>query len=536
MRADETASPDIVIVGAGAAGLVAAATAVGTGASVTLLERGLELGGTAAYSVGEIWVPNNRHLRERRIADPRPDCLRFMAQLSYPDSYAAESPYLGLTPHQFDLLATYYDRASEAVEHLEGLGALRTKISPAAYGDPLGHPEYHSQHADNRVPQGRHLIVDDGDSTFGPRGQAYVDQLVAYLRANGVQIRTGQRVVDVFSGPDGGVKGVVVEGVDGVSSLLAHRAVVFATGGFGHNAEARAAHLRGPVDAVAAVCTNTGDFLRIGMSIGAALANMTHAFLGNTAFELGLREPRIRQLTHFPFGDSMIWVDHTGRRVVNEKGVFTERARAHFSWDTDRCRHSRRVLVQVFDSAVRDHPLGQRYPMPGDDGRHLLTGGTWDELSAAIDARLAELAPHTGGIRLTEDFATNLADSLSRFDTYARSGIDRDFGRGSTPIQTCYEPRLHEGYPNPTMAPFTPDGPYYAMLIGAAMFDTVGGPVIDSSARVLDTLGEPFPGLFGAGCCVASPGGQAYWSGGAPIGLALTYGYIAGLNAAEPPY
>lgn len=526
------------MVGAGAAGLVAAATATGAGASVLLLERAGEPGGTAAHSIGEFWIPNNRHLRELDIADPREDCLRFMAQLAYPDTFAADVPTLGLTDLQYDLLATYYDRAAEAVEHLEALGALRSRISPAAYGDPLGHPEYHSQHPDNRVPQGRHLIVDDGDPSFGPRGAAYVTQLTSYLRANGAQIRTNQRVIEVVSGADGRVADAVIEGDDGVTSVHARRAVVFASGGFGHDISACATYLRGPVDGVAAVTTNTGDFLRIGMSIGASLGNMTHAYLGNTAFEVGISAPRIQQLTHFPFGDSMIWVDHTGRRVVNEKAVFTERAQAHFTWDTDRARHSRRVLVQVFDAVVRDHPYGQRYPMPGsgvgDD--HVVSGATWAELACAVDARLDQLAAHTGGVRLTRDFATNLAASVATFDDAARAGIDGEFGRGGTPIQTCYEPRLHDGFPNPTMAPFSSDGPYYAMLIGAAMFDTAGGPVINSSAEVLDVFGDPIPGLFGAGCCVASPGGQAYWSGGAPIGLALTFGYIAGLNAAEPPY
>ena len=103
---------------------------------------------------------------------------------------------------------------------------------------------------------------------------------------------------------------------------------------------------------------------------------------------------------------------------------------------------------------------------------------------------------------------------------------------GSTPIQTCYEPRLHADVPNVTMAPFRAEGPYYAMLVGAAMFDTSGGPMVDSLARILDAAGQPIPGLFGAGCCVASAGGQAYWSGGAPIGLALTFGYLAGRTAA----
>jgi succinate dehydrogenase/fumarate reductase flavoprotein subunit len=50
---------------------------------------------------------------------------------------------------------------------------------------------------------------------------------------------------------------------------------------------------------------------------------------------------------------------------------------------------------------------------------------------------------------------------------------------------------------------------------------------------VLDTAGQPVPGLFGAGCCVSSAGGQAYWSGGGPIGLAMTFGYLAAITAAR---
>src|SRR5512146_1767043 len=124
--------PDVIVVGGGAAGLVAAATAAAEGASVTLLERADSVGGTAAYSVGEFWIPDNHHLRAHGIVDPRKECVRFMAQLSYPDHYHPESDTLGLTELQLDLLETFYDRAAEAVLYLERIGALRSRISPAA--------------------------------------------------------------------------------------------------------------------------------------------------------------------------------------------------------------------------------------------------------------------------------------------------------------------------------------------------------------------------------------------------------------------
>lgn len=533
MVLDLPKNPDVVVVGAGAAGLVAACSAAAEGASVTLLERADSLGGTAAYSVGEFWIPDNHHLRAHGIADPRGECLEFMAQLAYPDTYCRDSPTFGLTPLQFDLLETFYDRAAEAVLYLERIGALRSRISPAAYGDPLGHPEYHAEHPRNRVPQGRHLIADDGDPAFGPRGTSYVQQLTAYLQSQGVEIRLRHRVVDVFIEPSGRVSGVVVEGDDGVLTLRAQNAVVFTTGGFGHDPHARTTFLAAPVDAVAAVPTNTGDFLRIGMGIGAGLGNMTVAYLGNAAFELGLDVPRLPALLHFPYGDSMLWVDRTGRRVVNEKGLFTERAKAHFGWDVGGYRHSRRVLIQVYDEAVAER-ADARAPVPPRGGEHkeILKGATWAELAAAVDARLAELEHRTGGIRLADGFAETLAGTVEEFNAFAREGHDPVFGRGATAIETCYEQRYTD-CPNPTMAPLRDTGPYYAVLIGAAMFDTAGGPLVNSSAQVLDVLGDPLPGLYGAGCCIASPGGQAYWSGGTPMGLALTFGYIAGINAAH---
>ena len=64
---------------------------------------------------------------------------------------------------------------------------------------------------------------------------------------------------------------------------------------------------------------------------------------------------------------------------------------------------------------------------------------------------------------------------------------------------------------NPTLYPFADTGPYYAAIIVPAALDTKGGPMISPRGEVLDGAGEPIPGLYGAGNCVASAAGKSYW-------------------------
>ena len=90
----------------------------------------------------------------------------------------------------------------------------------------------------------------------------------------------------------------------------------------------------------------------------------------------------------------------------------------------------------------------------------------------------------------------------------------------------------HNPGPNFTMYPLSDNGPYHAIIVGAGMLDTNGGPIINARAQVLDTHGRPIPGLYGAGNCVASPVGQGYWGAGSTLGPALTFGTLAGRNAA----
>ncbi len=75
--------------------------------------------------------------------------------------------------------------------------------------------------------------------------------------------------------------------------------------------------------------------------------------------------------------------------------------------------------------------------------------------------------------------------------------------------------------------------PFYALPVHPGTLGTKGGPATNAKGQVLDVRGDVIPGLYAAGNVMAGISGPGYFGGGAPIGLAMTWGYICGLSAAE---
>ncbi|MFN8103642.1 MAG: FAD-binding protein [Acidimicrobiia bacterium] len=530
---------DVLVVGTGGAAFSAAITAAAEGASVVMFERNDHIGGTTGGSGGTAWIPNNASLRAKGVDDSRDDALRYMCRMSYPQFYCADHPTLGLPAKAYELIEAFYDNGSKAIDYLTAAGSLDLSCDNP-HPDPdkpvvlpsgsivLSFPDYGADLDEDKVPNGRHIGPTPGTA-------AMIDQLEADARAAGVEILLEHQAATLLRNDDGEVVGLELHYRHLTVLARARKAVVFASGGYAHDTERVQRNLPGRVFGSCATLGATGDFVRIGAEAGAQLAGMHRAWWKQVVVEASLWSASPPGVW-LPWGDAMMQVNKYGRRVVNEKMPYHDRGQVHCVYEPSRREYPNMVLFMLYDDTVASSEsmegMRRPLPMPDEEAGYVIKGDDWDDLAAKIDAKLVELGDHVGGMRLDAAFGANLAETLERFNGFADAGVDLDFGRGNAPLDRAWSGPNRPGSPNPTLAAFASEGPYYCIIVGAGLLDTNGGPVVNTAAQVLDVHGEAIPGLYGAGNCIASPAGQGYWGPGATIGLGLTYGHLAGLGAA----
>ena len=532
---------DVVIVGSGAAALAAAVTARNQGASVVMLEKSSVIGGTTAKSGGVAWIPNNFALRNQGIQDNKDDCLRLMAHSAYPQIYNANDSNFGLPQHEYNLLAAFYDNSYKAIDHFMEIGACQFTQASLL-------PDYVDHAAENKVLRGR------GVSPMSPTGVGYGSELIRqmsdWINSHNIQVLTGHQVTQIVLNDKHEVTGVVATTTgNDTQAVQARKAVIFGSGGFTHNPELIIQFQPGPLYGGCAVITNEGDFVYLAQSAGAQLSSMNTAWNAEIPLEPALQSPSTPNDIWQPAGDSMVLVNKYGLRVVNEKRSYNDRTKVHFYWDPVEQEYVNQILLMIYDQRSLDlyagAPGGYPMPAPGTSAPHQISGQTLSELGQNIRARIDQIAEGIGSWRLDSSFENNLEATVNRFNDFASTGIDLDFKRGAFP----YDVEWHENVfstpaqdtdwplndkPNITMYPFASEGPYYCILIAAGTLDTCGGPRTNGLAQVLDTKENPIPGLYGAGNCIAAPT-RYYFGGGATIGPALAFGYIAGINAVNEP-
>jgi len=535
---------DILLVGSGVGALSAAVTAHENGDKVIVLEKAPIPGGTSAKSAGVLWIPDNFALKEKGIEDKKEDCLKYMARFSYPEKFNSDEAQLGLFSHEFELLESFYDNASKATDSLRGHGALNLAEWRMFFLDRPA-TDYLDHVAENKVPAGRCLgpLKKDGSMGGGPE---LMGQLGEAVKQREIPLLTNHRATRLVLNPAGRAIGLEARSGETPVMVRARKAVIFATGGYVHNPEFVSMYQPNRLWGSCAMPWITGDFINIAGAAGARMGIMSSAWRTQVLLEEALQSSKLAAGVFFPSGDSMIQVNRYGVRVVNENRNYNDRTEVHGMYDASNAEFPNQLLFMIYDRRSAEGFAGV-YPIPADpeNTNYVLKGDSLDELAGKLDNRLGEISARTGGVALDPSFAGNLRKTIARFNGFAKSGKDEDFQRG----QAAYDSEWHQVFspmkadsgwpanegPSITMYPIRDEGPYYAMILAAGALDTCGGPAIDASARVLDTNDRPIPGLYGAGNCIASPSGEAYWGAGHTLGLAMTFGFISANAAHKEP-
>jgi 3-oxosteroid 1-dehydrogenase len=221
--------------------------------------------------------------------------------------------------------------------------------------------------------------------------------------------------------------------------------------------------------------------------------------------------PQMGSLRSVP---GVILVNKHGRRFVNESVTYQDFPKVVGAFDpvaVDYPNEAPQWLV--FDQRVKDSAVVLPSVLPGTPAPD------WIDRAPTI----GELA---GRIGVDSDA---LEATVARWNEQVAAGQDTDHRRGTT----AFEGQMSGRDPSPqTCMAAVEQPPFYAIALHNGTLGTNGGARIDAHARVRSFRGDVIPGLYAAGNAAASVFGPAYPGGGATIGPALTFGYLAGRHAA----
>lgn len=543
---------DVVVVGAGGAGMTAALAAQKRGLDTVLLEKSGYFGGSTARSGGGVWIPNNSALKRAGQGED-PELSRTyldaivgdVVPKERRDTYLERGPEVldfihEHTPVRFTWVPQYSDYHPEAPGgRAAGRSCEPIPMDARFLGDELErlHPQYTKAPANMIVTQADFRKISLGlRRVSGPvtMVKIFLRRLVAMVlgrkmfamgNAIAIGLRKGLLDADVpvhydteltdLVIEDGRVVGVRVQHDGRQAVVRARRGVILGSGGFERNLEMREKYQPQPtsVDWTTGSQFNTGGGILAGIAAGAQTDLMDDSWWGPT---IPLPSGPWFALAERNLPGSII-VNQAGRRYMNEALPYVEAVHAMYEGEATGIGHvpSWMIVDQRYRNRYIFAGLFPRQPFPG----RWYKIGTIRKASS-IEELAAEIEMPAEALRATVD----------RFNGFARTGVDADFHRGESAYDQYYsDPTVK---PNPSLHAID-EGPFYAVKIVPGDLGTKGGLVTDERSRVLRADGSVIPGLYAAGNCSSAVMGRTYAGPGATIGPALTFGYLAAETIAQ---
>jgi fumarate reductase flavoprotein subunit len=495
MNAGKTLKTDIVIIGAGGAGLAAAAQAAEKGAKVIVLEKRHAAGGNSAMATGFFGAESPTQKR-MNIDAPRDELFKL----------AMEYTHWAINPR---IMRAYVDISGDTVRWLEEKGL---KIEFVTTLNP------------------RHTI-----RTFHRiLGATVIKILVKSCQELGVKLLYNSPVKTVTTDEKGKVSGVIAETEDGEIRINA-KSIIITTGGYGANKRLLKKYCPTYTNDMIYLGLRelTGDGLIMATQLGAATESL------GVLHYWGARYPGPRLVNLVNRQPEVVWVNKNGERYCDETVIFDMAYRGNV---VD--RQPGKISYTLFDEKMKRNMMsaGQMHPSIGANWNDLtdLSKGTasiadkfygfqkssianWTDLPKQLQIEAAK-----GGVKIANTWdeiakwmgvaPKVLNSTISEYNSFCKKGHDNIFVKDKE-------------YLKPLSTP-----PYYAVKCYSHFPDTIGGIKVDPLMEVIDKQSNnPIPGLYAAGVCVGGWQSDTYCFilTGSMFGFALNSGRIAGESAAN---
>ena len=493
---DSTVEADVVVVGAGGAGMTAAITAAGEGKSVVILESQSMVGGNSVRATGGMNAGKTVYQDENEFGESAgvEKTLKTAAE-----KYADNETITALAKTVSEQWAAYQANPTGYFDSVE-LMELDTMIGGKGINDPELVETLCANSADAIDWLDEHGITLHNVSSFGGASVKRIHRpvnaegktvsvgsyMIPLLQENcekaGVKMMLDTTATEILTDANGAAVGVKATGASGETVTVNAKAVVLTTGGFGANLDMVVKYkpeLKGFMTTNAPGIQGQG--IEMAQAIGAATVDMDQIQIHPT-----VEANTAALITEGLRGDGAILINEEGQRFIDEVGTRDVVSAAEiaqtgsYSW-------------LVVDQAMVDaSSVIQGYIKKG----YTVTGETYEELGKAMGVDAAAFA-----------------ETMDKWNGYVEAKNDPDFGRTSfaNPLNTA---------------------PYYAVKVTAGVHHTMGGLKINANTEVLNEKGEVIPGLFAAGEVTGGVHG-ANRLGGNAVADFTVFGRIAGAAASD---